>query len=153
LNPDAVGNAPVILYPKDGWCDAVVYAGSVVGGAVERYGLTLVEAKVTGLRIAGGRCDGVILADGTVHEADIVVNCSGRWSNDVASEKDYQVPLAPTVGLIAYTQAAGVRLKRALRTPLVNMAAAASCCAPTSSTSSSRRMRHRLRITHRRRNC
>lgn len=121
LNSEVVGNAPVILYPEDGWCDAVVYAGSVVGGAMERYGLTLVDAKVTGLKITAGRCDGVVLADGTVREADIVVNCSGRWSNDVASEKEYQIPLAPTVGLIAYTQAAGVKLKRALRTPLVNM--------------------------------
>jgi glycine/D-amino acid oxidase-like deaminating enzyme len=116
-----VGNAPVILYPKDGWCDAVVYSGSLVGGAMQRYGLSVVDAKVTGLKITAGHCKGVVLADGTVHEADIVINCSGRWSNEVASEGKYQVPLTPTVGLIAYTQPAGVKLKRALRTPLVNM--------------------------------
>ncbi|MDF2809595.1 MAG: hypothetical protein K0S56_626 [Microvirga sp.] len=121
LNPDVVGNASVIFYPNDGWCDAVVYAGSVIGGAIERYGLTLVTGKVVGLQAHRGRCEGVTLHDGTTHEADVVVNCSGRWSNDVAEKSAYQIPLAPTVGLIAYTQAAGVKLKRALRTPLVNM--------------------------------
>jgi glycine/D-amino acid oxidase-like deaminating enzyme len=111
----------VIYYPEDGWCDAVVYAGSLIGAAAERYDLELLVGKVTGLAIERGSCNGVVTADGTVIHADVVVNCAGRWLNDVAGAPEHQVPLAPTVGLIAYTPAVGVKLKRALRTPLVNM--------------------------------
>jgi len=119
INPDVVGNASVILYPEDGWADATLCAAAQAHAAIERHGATLLVGKVAGLDIRAGRCEGVRMADGTVHGADIVVNCSGRWSNEVAGEAS--IPLAPTYGIVAYTPATGLRLRRGLRTPLINL--------------------------------
>ncbi|SHK01660.1 Glycine/D-amino acid oxidase [Aureimonas altamirensis DSM 21988] len=121
INADAIGNAPVIHYPQDGWLDPTLYAGSLTEAAMVRHGLTLVRGKVAGLVVESGRCTGVRLDDGSVLGADAVINCSGRWSNETVGEGAPHVPLAPTVGLIAYTAPAGIGLRRALRTPLVNM--------------------------------
>jgi glycine/D-amino acid oxidase-like deaminating enzyme len=119
INPEVVGNASVILYPEDGWADATLCAAAQAHAAIERHGATLLVGKVAGLEIRAGRCEGVRMADGTVLGADIVVNCSGRWSNEVAGEAS--IPLAPTYGIVAYTPATGLRLRRGLRTPLVNL--------------------------------
>jgi glycine/D-amino acid oxidase-like deaminating enzyme len=119
INPEVVGNASVIHYPEDGWADATLCAGAQAHAAIERHGAMLVIGKVAGLEIRAGRCQGVRMADGTVHGADIVVNCSGRWSNEVAGEVG--IPLAPTYGIVAYTPATGLRLRRGLRTPVVNL--------------------------------
>jgi glycine/D-amino acid oxidase-like deaminating enzyme len=121
IDPDVIGNAPVIHYPRDGWLDPVPYAGALVAAAQERHGAHYVNAKVSGLIVSGGRCDGVEIEGGDSIHADVVVNCSGRWSNEVANRREHQIPLAPTVGLVAYTPPAGVTLRSALRTPLLNM--------------------------------
>jgi hypothetical protein len=38
-----------------------------------------------------------------VHEADMVVNCAGRWTNEVVREAGLHLPLAPTVGFLVFT--------------------------------------------------
>jgi glycine/D-amino acid oxidase-like deaminating enzyme len=122
IAPDAVGNAPVIHYPQDGWVYPVLLVGTVLRAATERFGARVVSgARVSALIIEGGRCAGVTLADGTRHEADVVVNCGGRWANDVVQDEGLRIPLAPTYGIIAYTSPVGVSLRHGLRTPLVNM--------------------------------
>ncbi|UFN47889.1 FAD-binding oxidoreductase [Roseomonas sp. OT10] len=119
ISPAVVGNAPVIHYPGDGWADAPLCAAAQVGAGMERHDLTLRIGKVAGLEVRAGRCEGVRLADGSVLGADLVVNCAGRWSNEVAGEAG--IPLAPTYGIVAYTPAVGLRLRRGLRTPLINL--------------------------------
>ena len=121
IAPEAIGNAPVIHYPKDGWLDPVPYAGALVGAAVERHGARFVEGDARSLAITGDRCDGVILSDGTALTADVVVNCAGRWLNEFVEQPGLRIPLAPTLGIVAYTPPSGARLRSALRTPLVNM--------------------------------
>ena len=41
---------------------------------------------------------GVRVADGTQYEADTVVNCAGRWTNEATRDAGLHLPLAPTVG-------------------------------------------------------
>lgn len=109
-----------IYYPEDGWLDGPVYAGAMVAAARQRFGLKLVYGQVTGLLTRNGAAVGVKLANGETIEADTVINSSGRWANEAVGNADYELPLAPTVGLIAYTVSSDTSLRHGLRTPLVN---------------------------------
>ncbi|WP_108460968.1 NAD(P)/FAD-dependent oxidoreductase [Devosia naphthalenivorans] len=109
-----------LYYPEDGWLDGPVYAGAMVLAARQRFGLKLFQGKVVGLLTRNGAAVGVQLANGETLEADFVINSSGRWANEAAGKAEYELPLAPTVGLIAYTASCDTSLRHGLRTPLVN---------------------------------
>src|SRR5690606_20382225 len=101
----AEGHA-AIHYPEDGYVAAPVFIGVLLDAAVRRYGAEVrTQTRVTEVLVQGDRAVGVTTAAGESLMADIVINCAGRWVNDVVGCEDLQVPLAPTVGLIAYTPA------------------------------------------------
>jgi glycine/D-amino acid oxidase-like deaminating enzyme len=60
-------------------------------------------ARVVDLITAGDRVTGVRVADGTQYEADIVVNCVGRWTNEATRDAGLHLPLAPTVGFLVFS--------------------------------------------------
>lgn len=115
FNPDGA-----LYYPEDGWLDGPVYAGAMVQAARRRFGLTLVQGKVARLLTRNGAAVGVQLASGETIEGDAVVNSAGRWANEAVGNSEHELPLAPTVGLIAYTVSCDTSLRHGLRTPLVN---------------------------------
>ena len=78
---------------------------------------------VRGLVTANGRVTGVETAGGEILSADVVVNCAGRWANEVVGDSAFQIPLAPTLGLIAYTPPVGSAVRKVLRTPDLNVRA------------------------------
>ena len=122
VDTESAGNGPILHYPEDGWCDGPVYAGAMAAAARDRHGATLRPyTRIAGLVIEGRQVSGVRTADGEQIGADIVVNCAGRWVNEAAAAPEAEVPLAPTLGLIAYTAGTSTSLRRALRTPLVNL--------------------------------
>ena len=125
LEPDLdlalLGDAPVAFFPDEGWCDPVVYIQTMLSAAVRRHRARLIlGARVTDLTMQGDRVTGVRLADGTEHGADIVVNCTGRWTNDVVREAGLHLPLAPTPGLLVFTPPVACGLQRVLHTSVVN---------------------------------
>jgi glycine/D-amino acid oxidase-like deaminating enzyme len=113
---DAVSDeAQIVFCPEEGWVDPVLYAGTMLRAARDRYGAKITcGVKVTGLEKRGGRITGVSDAQGQVHGADIVVNCTGRWANEII---DRTLPLAPTVGFLAFTPPVGVALHRPFHAP------------------------------------
>jgi glycine/D-amino acid oxidase-like deaminating enzyme len=125
LEPDIdlalLGDAPVAFFPDEGWCDPVVYIHAMLSTAVRRHGARLVlGARVADLTMQGDRVTGVRLGDGTEHGADAVVNCTGRWTNDVVREAGLHLPLAPTPGLLVFTPPVACALQRVLHTSVVN---------------------------------
>ena len=62
---------------------------------------------------------GVKTADGRLFEADIVVNCAGRWANDPVSDAGLHLPLAPTVGFLVYTPPVAARVGRVVHSPII----------------------------------
>jgi glycine/D-amino acid oxidase-like deaminating enzyme len=121
IAPEALESGPVIHYPEDGWCYPVLYGGAVAQAARVRYGVQFVTAGVARIIVQGDRCTGVVLNDGATVAADVVVNCAGRWANDVLTNTVAPIPLAPTAGIVAYTLPVGIGLRRGLRTPAVNV--------------------------------
>ncbi|SFZ85538.1 Glycine/D-amino acid oxidase [Devosia enhydra] len=121
VDPATFEQEGAIYYPEDGWLDAPVYAGTMVRTAIARHGLKLLLGhKVTALLVRNGAACGVVLQNGETIEADVVVNSGGRWANEVVGAPDFELPLAPTVGLIAYTTSSDTSLRHGMRTPLVN---------------------------------
>jgi glycine/D-amino acid oxidase-like deaminating enzyme len=125
LEPDidlaTIGDAPVAYFPDEGWLDPVVYAHAMLSAACRRHGAQVIcGARVADLVIAGDRVTGVRTADGTLHEADMVVNCAGRWTNEAVREAGMHLPLAPTVGFLVFTPPVASSLSRVVRGTLID---------------------------------
>ena len=121
IDPGVIGDAPVAWFPEEGWLDPVVYAHAMLSAARRRHGAKIVcGADVVDLILTGDRVSGAILADGTRHEADMVVNCAGRWTNEVAREAGLHLPLAPSVGHLVFTPPVATSLSRVVHTSVIN---------------------------------
>jgi len=122
IDPATIGDAPVAFFPEEGWLDPVVYAHAMLSAARRRYGAKIIcGARVVDLIITGDRVTGVRLADGAQYEADIVVNCAGRWTNEATRDAGLHLPLAPTVGFLVFTPPVAASLSRVVRTPVIDM--------------------------------
>jgi len=120
IDPAMVGDAPIAYFPEEGWLDPVPYAHAMLSAA-RRHGARVVcGARVVELVLAGDRVSGVLMADGARHEADVVVNCAGRWVNDPVRDAGLHLPLAPTVGFLVFTPPVATSLSRVVRTPIVH---------------------------------
>jgi glycine/D-amino acid oxidase-like deaminating enzyme len=125
LEPDIdlaiIGDAPVAWFPEEGWLDPVVYAHAMLSAASRRHGAKVIcGVRVADLVMQGDRVSGVRAADGTRYEADMVVNCAGRWTNEVVGEVGMQLPLAPTVGFLVFTPPVASSLNRVVRTNVID---------------------------------
>src|SRR6201996_9236814 len=121
IDPATIGDAPVAYFPEEGWLDPVVYAHAMLSAAQRRHGARIVcGARVTDLTMKGHRVTGVRLADGTRHEADMVINCAGRWTNEAVREAGLHLPLAPTVGFLVFTPPVASSLSRVVRTSVID---------------------------------
>ena len=101
------------IFPEEGWLDPVVYAHAMLSAARRRHGAKVIcDARVADLVMAGDRVTGVRLADGTLYEADMVVNCAGRWTNEAVRDAGLHLPLAPTVGFLVFTPPVAAGLSR-----------------------------------------
>lgn len=123
VDPAVVGDAAIAWFADDGWVDPVEYAGDMILAAVGLGAVLQTGARVAGMEMRGGRVAGVRLADGTRIDADMVVNCAGRWAKDATDEPGLQVPLAPTVGVLVFTPPVACGVRRVLHSPGVNMRA------------------------------
>jgi glycine/D-amino acid oxidase-like deaminating enzyme len=99
----------------------VPYAYAMLSAAQRRHGARIIcGARVADLVMQGDRVIGVKTADGTQFEADVVVNCAGRWTNDVVREAGMHLPLAPTVGFLVFTPPVAASLGRVVRSPVIH---------------------------------
>ncbi len=121
IDPAAIGDAPVAYFPEEGWLDPVVYAHAMLAAAQRRHGARVrCGVRVADLVMQADRVTGVRTTDGAVHEADMVVNCAGRWINEAVREAGLHLPLAPTVGLLVFTPPVASSLSRVIHTSVIN---------------------------------
>jgi 2-polyprenyl-6-methoxyphenol hydroxylase-like FAD-dependent oxidoreductase len=121
IDPVTIGDAPVAFFPEEGWLDPVVYAHAMLSAAQRRHGAKVIcGARVIDLMMAGDRVTGVRVADGAQYEADFVVNCAGRWTNEAARDAGLHLPLAPTVGFLVFTPPVAASLSRVVRTTVID---------------------------------
>lgn len=118
ISHDAIGDAPVAWYPDEGWLDPVVYAHAMMSAARKNGATLRTQTKVAGLIIERGAVKGVTTTSGERFEADCVVNCTGRWSNEAIALDAFAVPLSPTVGFLVLTPPVPVGIQRVVSTPI-----------------------------------
>jgi glycine/D-amino acid oxidase-like deaminating enzyme len=101
IDPASIGDEPIGYFADEGWLDPLVYIAAMLGGARSRGATVMQNARVSEPILSGGRMFGVRLEDGRKFEADVVVNCAGRWVNDPVGDATLHLPMASTVGLLA----------------------------------------------------
>ena len=125
LEPDIDLHAitePVIAYaPEEGWLDPVLFAQSLMRAAMARGAVLRNFTPVADLVVQAGHVRGVQTQSGERIAADLVVNCAGRWCNEATRDAALHIPLAPRLGLLAFTPPAPVTLSRVMRTPIVDV--------------------------------
>lgn len=121
IDPAVIGDGPIAWFPDEGWLDPVVYIGAMLGAARSRGATVHAATRVSDLVLQGGRVSGVRTTDGRVFEADIVVNCAGRWANDPVADAGLHLPLAPTIGFLVYTPPVAARVGRVIRSPIIHL--------------------------------
>jgi glycine/D-amino acid oxidase-like deaminating enzyme len=119
IDPALIGDAPIAYFPEEGWLDPVVYVAAMLGAARSHGASVISGVSVSESVVRGGRVTGVKTADGRLFEADMVVNCAGRWANDPVSDAGLHLPLAPTVGFLVFTPPVAARIRRVVHSPIV----------------------------------
>ncbi|MDR0359602.1 MAG: FAD-binding oxidoreductase, partial [bacterium] len=109
----------VVAHPEEGYVSAPGYVEGVreLAGSL---GTRFVDGvAVEQVLTRGGRATGARLEDGTALEADRVVVCAGRWSEELVAPLDVRVPLvpadqagSPALGLLVRTTPVGASLGR-----------------------------------------
>ncbi len=121
LDLDAIADASITFSPTEGWVDPVVYAHAMVLLAKGRGAILKTGSKVVEILQRNGKAAGVRTEDGSVFEADIVVNCAGRWADLVSRDAAFQLPLAPTVGFIAFTPPVATSIAHPMLSPTIDL--------------------------------
>jgi glycine/D-amino acid oxidase-like deaminating enzyme len=124
LEPDLITppGAEFAFYPAEGHTHPLPLLARLLGEARDRGAVLHTGAEVTEVD------DGVVrTADGTRHDADMVVTCAGRWTSQVAALSGAHVPMldpalsgAVTLGLLITTTPVAIRLSRMLTTSGLN---------------------------------
>ncbi|UCI23959.1 NAD(P)/FAD-dependent oxidoreductase [Mesorhizobium sp. B2-8-5] len=120
LAREASGDAKIAYFADEGWMDPGVYIEFFLGKARD-LGAKLRRESVTGVELSGDKVTGVETASGTTIGADVVVNCTGRWANDLGQDVRMTFPLAPTIGLLVVAAPAQSGVRRVVRTSAVNL--------------------------------
>jgi sarcosine oxidase subunit beta len=90
--------------PEDGYADPYM-AAMGYASAARRLGVRIEEkTEVTGIRIAGGRVQGVETTQGPV-SAPVVVNVAGAWGAQVAQMAGHRLPISPVRRQVFVTDA------------------------------------------------
>jgi glycine/D-amino acid oxidase-like deaminating enzyme len=120
IDMDQVGDAAITYCPQEGYVDPVVYADAMIKAAQQRGAKLKTGVKVVDMVTRNGAVTGVKSEDGAIHEADVVVNCAGRWADRVAREPGLTLPLAPTTGFIVFTPPVATSVSRPVHAPDVH---------------------------------
>jgi glycine/D-amino acid oxidase-like deaminating enzyme len=122
LEPDLVvddGVETISYYPDEGYLMARPAIGALLALGAEDGVELRSGAKVTGFETRGDAVTGVRLASGELIEADVVVTCVGRWTEELMSLVDVELPLTPhepdaslSVGLLVLSKPVLSRLSR-----------------------------------------
>lgn len=102
IDPDQVED--VFRTPLEGWVETTVMCHAALQAAVRQHGAQVVEGAAVEIRRTGDQVDGVVLGDGLVLSADVVVNAAGPEAARVASLAGVELPVRRAPGVQIITQ-------------------------------------------------
>src|SRR5207244_13144934 len=93
----------VVFTPSEGYVDVVPLIGRLLSHAVRRGARVLSGERVTGVIREGRRGGGVTTESGARFEADMVVDCAGPATDEVARLAGVEIPIDRVPGRLIYT--------------------------------------------------
>ncbi|MAY63522.1 MAG: oxidoreductase [Rhizobiales bacterium] len=120
LDIGEIGAYPIAYYPEEGWVDPMIYSAWLLREAGRRHDATIrSHTPITRVETKGSRVEAVHTAGGERIKADYVINCTGSQADaDLGVEK---VPLAPTVGILAFPPPVATTLRSQLHADDLNV--------------------------------
>jgi glycine/D-amino acid oxidase-like deaminating enzyme len=115
--------AQFAFYPAEGYVDVPVLVGALARAAEEAGATVRNGCRVTAPTLDRSRVRGVVTAEGEHLDADLVVSCVGRWTDQFVALAGVRLPLAPTSGLLAISHPSAVGVHAILHTHEVNLRA------------------------------
>jgi glycine/D-amino acid oxidase-like deaminating enzyme len=107
----------VVFTPSEGYVDVVPLIGRLLAHAVRRGARVLSGERVTGVIRDGMRVRGVTTASGGRFEADMVVDCAGPATDEVALLAGFEIPMDRVPGRLIYTTPVASTLRRPIHAP------------------------------------
>jgi glycine/D-amino acid oxidase-like deaminating enzyme len=112
IDHGAVKDSPLVYYPEEGWVDPVLYSAWLLRAAKERWNVSVHPfTGVSAVNVDRGAVSSVRTLDGTDFEADVVVNCTGRWAEQNLDGVP-SIPMASNIGVLGFTLPIAATLQR-----------------------------------------
>ena len=109
-----------VFTPSEGYVDVVPFIAALLVHATRRGVRVLPGQRVTGVTRAGACVRGVTTASGDRFEADMVVDCAGPATDELARLAGIELPLDRVAGRLIYTTPVASRLRRPIHAPGVH---------------------------------
>jgi glycine/D-amino acid oxidase-like deaminating enzyme len=110
----------VVWTPSEGYVEAVPFIGALLAQASRHGARVLSGQRVTGVIRAGDRVRGVSTENGSRFEADVVVDCAGQATDEIAHLAGVAIPLDRVPGRLIYTSPVATTLLRPIHAPGVH---------------------------------
>lgn len=117
----------IVFWPSEGYLIPQIRISVLVAEARE-LGVTFeLGREVTAFEERGGAVPAAVLGDGATIEADTIVACAGRWTEELLSLAGARLPMiaairgGPTLGLLGYSSRVPTRLERTISAPGLNV--------------------------------
>jgi glycine/D-amino acid oxidase-like deaminating enzyme len=110
----------VVWTPGEGYVEALPFIGALLAQASRHGARVLSGQRVTGVIRAGDRVRGVSTEKGGRFEADVVVDCAGQATDEIAHLAGVAIPLDRVPGRLIYTSPVATTLVRPIHAPGVH---------------------------------
>lgn len=120
IRPHA-GVERVAYFPTEGYIDVPRLVATLAEAARTHGADIRTSQEVVEINREGERVTGVRTASGDRFLADVVVSCTGRWTDRVAALAGVTVPMAPTLGLLVVSKPVPTSLRALTHTTSVNV--------------------------------
>jgi glycine/D-amino acid oxidase-like deaminating enzyme len=110
----------VVWTPSEGYVEVVPMVGALLEHAGRRGALVLPGHRVTGVIRSGARVAGVTTENGARFEADVVVDCAGPATAEVARLAGIEIAFDRVPGRLVYTSPVATTLRRPIHAPGVH---------------------------------
>lgn len=111
----------VAFFAAGGWYEPVVFARVLLDRAQDRGAGLRLRDPVTAMSVADGRITEVHTSSGERLRADVVVNCAGPQSTQIAAMAGAWLPLRRVPGMVVTTTPGAAPLRAILATPDLNI--------------------------------
>jgi glycine/D-amino acid oxidase-like deaminating enzyme len=120
LRPPA-GVEQVAYFPTEGYIDVPLLVATLARASRDLGADIRIGQKVQALVQQGRRVTGAQTATGEEFLADVVMSCTGRWTDEVTSLTGVTIPMAPTPGLLVLSSPAPTTLRCLAHSTTINL--------------------------------